>query len=647
MRDASSSLPRGEPGAKGHVRALDGMRAVAVVLVVLFHLRVPGFAAGYLGVDVFFVLSGFLITSLLIAEMERTGRIALADFWSRRVRRLLPALALLLLVVALVTWLTATYSERASIRRDLLAATAYLANWRFIATSSYFVNTGVESPLQHTWSLAIEEQFYLLWPLMLAGAMAAFHRARASVTVLAALGVIASAVTMAWLFGAGGVERAYMGTDARIFEPLVGALGAVWVATPGSRSWLKRYGRSILWIGVLVVLADLVVIRPGHAYYFDGGAVAFSMATLMIVAPLWVGRGGAAGAGLSARPVAWIGLISYGIYLWHWPLIVWLGVRTAAGPRAIALGIAAAVLTVAISAGSYYVVERPIRTGRPLGVLRSHHWQARRPGLVLAAVPTVLLLVACASVAATRVPPPSADTPVLMLTGDSVPLHLESAFERATSPRGWRVVSAAQGGCPVTGETSAKANGEAVHEAAGCAAVTIPTQDRLIAEDHPDVVVWWDRWSLSDFFTADGELVRSGTPRFWALRRAGLDATVRRLGAGGATVVLVATEPPGVGMWTRCTDERCQDWDRFQIDHYDDITARWDAILRGYARRHPDRAAFLSVTDAVCHDDASPCDDLIDGRPARPDGTHYEGAGEDLVVRLIVDAIAPRMDAGH
>ena len=216
------------------------MRAVAVVLVVLFHLRVPGFAAGYLGVDVFFVLSGFLITSLLIAEMERTGRIALADFWSRRVRRLLPALALLLLVVALVTWLSATYSERASIRTDLLAATAYLANWRFIATSSYFVNTGVESPLQHTWSLAIEEQFYLLWPLVLAGALAAFHRARLNVTVIAAFGVIASAVTMAWLFGAGGVERAYMGTDARIFEPLVGALGAVWVATPRSRSWLER-----------------------------------------------------------------------------------------------------------------------------------------------------------------------------------------------------------------------------------------------------------------------------------------------------------------------------------------------------------------------------------------------------------------------
>lgn len=643
---STSNLPRGEPGAKGHVRALDGMRAVAVVLVVLFHLRVPGFAAGYLGVDVFFVLSGFLITSLLIAEMERHGRIALAAFWSRRVRRLLPALALLLLAVALVTWLTATYSERASIRGDLLASTVYLANWRFIATSSYFLNTGIESPLQHTWSLAIEEQFYLLWPLLLAGAMAVFHRARMSVTVLAVLGVIASTVAMAWLFGPDGVERAYMGTDARMFEPLVGALGAVWVATPGARAWLERHGRPILWLGVLVVIADLIVIRPGDAYYFDGGALGFSVATLMIVAPLWVGRGGPADAGLSWAPVAWVGVISYGIYLWHWPLIVWLGVRTAVGPRAVVLGVAAVVLTVGIAALSYYLVERPIRTGQPLGAHGRRRWQLRRPGVVLAAVPLVLLLVASASVAATRVPPPSADTPVLLLTGDSVPLHLEVAFERATAARGWRVVSAAQGGCPVTGETSAKTTGEGLHEAAACAQVTIPAQDELIAQDHPDVVLWWDRWSLSDYLTAGGEHVRSGSARFWTLRRAGLDAAVRRLSVGGATVVLVATEPPGVGIWTRCTDQRCPDWDRFQIDHYGDITTRWNAILQRYADRHPDRAAFLSVTDAVCRDGASPCDDLIGGVPARPDGTHYEGAGEDLVTGLIVDAIAAKMDAG-
>ena len=147
---------------KSHISSLDGVRAVAVVLVFLFHLQVPGFKAGFLGVDIFFVLSGFLITSLLLSESDRTGRVSLTAFWARRARRLLPALVLILIAVAVVTWTTATFTERASLRGDLLASTAYVANWHFISTSSYFASTGVESPLQHMWSLAIEEQFYLL-----------------------------------------------------------------------------------------------------------------------------------------------------------------------------------------------------------------------------------------------------------------------------------------------------------------------------------------------------------------------------------------------------------------------------------------------------------------------------------------------------
>src|SRR5919108_2124366 len=173
-----ATVGSGDPEAGGHVRALDGMRAVAVVLVLLFHLRLPGFGAGYLGVDIFFVLSGFLITTLLLTEHDRTGRISLPDFWARRARRLLPALVLVLVVVAIVTWLTATFTERASIRGDLLATTGYVANWRFIETSSYFADIGVDSPLEHTWSLAIEEQFYLLWPLLVFGALSISRRSR-------------------------------------------------------------------------------------------------------------------------------------------------------------------------------------------------------------------------------------------------------------------------------------------------------------------------------------------------------------------------------------------------------------------------------------------------------------------------------------
>ena len=137
------------PG-KRYIGALDGMRALAVLLVIGFHLRLPGFRAGFVGVDIFFVLSGFLITWLLLEEIRRTGRVSLSAFWARRARRLLPALVLVLLTVGIVTAVTATYTERASMRGDLLATTGYVANWHFIQTSTYFADIGVDSPLEHT-----------------------------------------------------------------------------------------------------------------------------------------------------------------------------------------------------------------------------------------------------------------------------------------------------------------------------------------------------------------------------------------------------------------------------------------------------------------------------------------------------------------
>ncbi len=624
----------------GHVVALDGMRAVAVVLVVLFHIRVPGFWAGYLGVDVFFVLSGFLITSLLIGEMQGSSRIALGAFWSRRARRLLPALAVLLLVVALVTWLIATFSERASLRGDLIASISYVANWRLIDTSSYFANTGLESPLQHTWSLAIEEQFYLVWPLLLAGVATVFARARAGVGMLAVAGIITSTIVMASVFSPDAVERAYMGTDARLFEPLVGALGAVLVATPRVRAWIERFARPMIALGLVGILAGLLTLRPGVAPYFYGGALAFSLATLLVVAPLWVGRAGWVERSLGWGPVAWIGVISYGIYLWHWPLIRWLGVRDATGTRRVLLGVAAVGLTVAVSAMSYYLVERPIRRRRLFGTHATRTWRLGRRVTAVAAALAVLLVVLSASLAATRVPPISSGTPVIMLVGDSVPLRIEPALERAAAEYGWRVVSAAHGGCSVSGEVPLSVDLQLTDDPKGCVTVW-PEQRSLVSSSRADLVLWWDRFSLSSFETTDGVDVMSGSHRFWDLRRASLQSSVQRLGVDGARVVFVGIEPPSEGVADPCHSDRCRAWQQFRIDHYEDITGRWNAIMERFARLHPEKASFVSVTEVVCETDRAPCDDEIDGEPARPDGTHYEGAGEDLVVAYLIDQLRP------
>jgi peptidoglycan/LPS O-acetylase OafA/YrhL len=256
----SAAAGSGAPPDARHVRALDGMRAVGVVLVLLFHLRVPGFSAGFLGVDVFFVLSGFLITTLLLTEFEKTGRISLPEFWARRARRLLPALLVLLLVVAAVVWAEGTFTERTSIRGDLLATTGYVANWHLIQTSSYFADIGVDSPLEHTWSLAIEEQFYLLWPLLVLGLAAIGRRPRLAVGAVAIAGSAISIGLLWLLWSPESVERAYMGTDSRIFEPLIGAAGAALVATPGFRAWLTRAGGTIFGLGVAGLLGGILLI---------------------------------------------------------------------------------------------------------------------------------------------------------------------------------------------------------------------------------------------------------------------------------------------------------------------------------------------------------------------------------------------------
>ena len=633
----------GDPSARAHVRALDGMRAVAVVLVLLFHLQVPAFSSGYLGVDVFFVLSGFLITTLLLGELDRTGRISLPDFWARRARRLLPALLVVLVVVALGTRLTGTFTERTAVRGDLLATAGYVANWHLIGTSSYFVDDGIDSPLEHTWSLAIEEQFYLLWPILVLAAATLSKRPRAAVGSVA-IGLAAASAVLLWILWApGGVERAYMGTDARIFEPLIGAAGAAIVASPRLRRHLERWAGVILALGVAALIGGIVVTAAIPTIYYRGGAMLVSVGTLAILAPLWMGHGRPLQLALGWGPIAWIGVVSYGVYLWHWPLTIWLGARDPGRSPTTIGRLAVVVSTFAVAAASYYLIERPIRRGRSIGRGDRRVRRAKRLRRTLVAIPLSLLAVAGISVAATRVPPITRSVPVMMLVGDSVPLHLTSALEARLLERGWRLVSAAGGACAPTGESMARPDGTPVWNEDLCTKEIVTEQNELIERTDPDVIVWWDRWSLSDFFTEGGDHVASGTDRFWKLRRQRLASATGRLASDGAQIVLVATEPPGVGARSRCTQVRCPRWVRFQIDHYEDITRVWNSILRRFAARHPDGVRFVSVTDVVCRTDEAPCDDRIDGVTARPDGTHYEGAGEQLVIETLLGRLQPMM----
>jgi peptidoglycan/LPS O-acetylase OafA/YrhL len=341
---------------------LDGLRAVAVLAVVLYHLNVGWASGGLLGVGVFFVLSGYLITDLLLAEREREGAIALGRFWLRRARRLLPALWVMLVVVTL--WIAFLDPPQvAGLRGALLAALLYFSNWWYAFQHvSYFASFGPPSPLGHLWSLAVEEQFYLVWPLLLILAIRFVHR-RWLLTGLVVLAAVVSAWAMAAIFQPGSdPTRVYEGTDTRAFQLLIGAtLAFVWPSRrlSGSLSALRRRGLDALGaVGVAVIVAMVIDTNEYETFLYRGGMVILSLATVAVVAVL-AHPSTLLSRILGVPPLRWIGVRSYGIYLWHYPIIVLTSPTVGAASPLLTLGQVGA--TVAVAALSWRFVEEPIR----------------------------------------------------------------------------------------------------------------------------------------------------------------------------------------------------------------------------------------------------------------------------------------------
>ncbi|HZT67416.1 MAG TPA: acyltransferase family protein [Acidimicrobiales bacterium] len=385
--------------------ALDGLRALAVAAVMAYHLGFGWAGGGYLGVDLFFVLSGFLITGLLVSERSATGSIRLPSFWSRRARRLLPALFGVLAAVTLYAGLGGPGLNRQLLRGDGLAALAYVANWHFIAAhQSYFAQFSAPSPLEHTWSLAIEEQFYVVWPLLLLlVAKVAGRRWRAATMALTATLAAASVVAMAVLAGNGGdPSRAYFGTDSRAFELLIGAGLALLLAR--RPAWSPRRPRVLHGAGaasLVALLAGWSVLSGTPVWMFRGGFLAASVLGAVVIAGVSRPAPGPLGALLSRRPIRWVGAISYGLYLWHWPVFRALSPANLAVPAWVA-HLAAVAATFGLAAASYYLIELPIRRGALAG------WR-RRLALPAAVGATAVGIVAVSMPVATAaaVAPPS------------------------------------------------------------------------------------------------------------------------------------------------------------------------------------------------------------------------------------------------
>ncbi len=366
-----------------HVAALDGMRGIAVAAVVGYHLRPEWVPGGFLGVDLFFVLSGYLITSLLFDERTRSGSIDLLAFAGRRLRRLLPAVLLVVIAVVVHESIRGDFGQIEQARRHAFGTLAYVANWVFISDGdSYFADFAGPSMFRHMWSLAIEEQFYLLWPVTVLAVIGIGGRRAVGYAALG-LGLL-SIGWMAVQFDGGDPSRAYFGTDTRIFEPLIGAFGAVlWPLRGEKPAWVARAG-TLAGAGWLVAL---FVVDDQWGGFYQGGAVLLGVMALIAVV-------GATASGPLARvaettPLVWLGAISYGVYLWHWPILLML---RRGGWSGIGLDAAVIVLTLLVSTASYRLVERPIRRAGGFGgsLIR----RLRPIGLATAAVVAVAVVVA-------------------------------------------------------------------------------------------------------------------------------------------------------------------------------------------------------------------------------------------------------------
>lgn len=341
--------------------------------MVAYHLGyLPG---GWIGVDLFFVLSGFLITSLLLADGFGRGRVALGAFWARRARRLLPAVLLLLAVVGAYSWLGGPGIVAAQLRAPALSTLLYGANWQqIVAGHSYFAQFSSPDPLQHTWSLAIEEQYYLLWPPVVALAfLLARRRGRRPGHGLLLLGgalASGSALWMGWAAHLFGANRAYLGTDTRAWELLIGATAAIWLNRPGRVPGARQ--RFWRWAPVPAALAVAAAVSqaggpPSWAWY--GGLVGTGLAALVVVVGLTLAPAGPLARLLSLGPLRWLGRVSYSLYLWHWPVVV-LVTETTTGISGVALLGVRLGLMVTATCVSYYLVERPLRAADWSGWLR-------------------------------------------------------------------------------------------------------------------------------------------------------------------------------------------------------------------------------------------------------------------------------------
>lgn len=576
---------------RSHLAGLDGLRGVAVLLVLAYHAlpeRLPG---GFVGVDVFFVLSGFLITALLLREKEQTGTVRLRQFWARRIRRLVPALVVMLTLVSAVT-LVVGHETGSGLRSQVAGALTWTSNWIQIHQGWSYSDQHLPPLLNHLWSLGIEEQFYLLWPLLLLSALVVLKR-RVSLYAMSALALVSIALMAFWYRG-GDPNRAYMGLDSHAFGLLLGAALALSAAphliggsaTDRPTEPARTRRRTVLGVlGLAAIVSFSALVGWNSDATFLGGLGLVSLASVAVIHA--AANPGPVASALGWAPLRWLGERSYGLYLWHWPLIVF-AVRLAPPTEAELAGSLAAVLAILVAAISYRWVEVPMTRDGIGATLR--RWRsalqdrrARPPRIVATAVAFTVVVAGAAVWQA----PAESDVENMLRVGQEVVIDSADDIESKPEPVPEPEPSAAPRACQSVPEGSpVTAFGDSV---------TVAIAPVLLGRRPGSVAVATVGWQYGDVAAALRQVAAAGQLQPTVVIATGTNGTVDaadldRLVSNelaGRQVALVAPSVPGRS-WS---DQAVQAVHQVAAAHDNVRLVDWN----GLAAQHPE----LTASDRV------------------------------------------------
>ena len=613
-----------------HIPALDGLRGLAVVAVLAFH---GGYLkGGFLGVDLFFVLSGFLVTSLLLVEWKHSTTIDLPRFWARRARRLLPALLAVIMAIALAMRYVAASDQWRQIRADGWYTLLYVANWHAIFSGSGYGNASGRSPFEHCWSLAIEEQFYLVWPLLLLLVLGRTRGAAAVLKLSLAVAVLGTALLIGLSFLGASQNSLYLGSHTRMAALGMGGALAAWTQMPrrpkAEGSGTGQLLGTLGWVGLILLGLAWITVGLHDTALYRGVLTLCGLGAVAVLAAVTQGASPSLSTVLSLVPLRWLGLISYGLYLWHWPIFLWLD-EPRTGLDGLALFGVRVLASLAVAVVSYELIEKPIRHGALAAPRFTYS--------VIGAFAAAAILVTSVAIGApqsglgtnrtakgaviTRV---DGKAPVLATYGDSVSeLLTAEGMVPLAKQLGVTIIDNGRWACEPLGHLPAKDGYGPTTHWVSCKDQIEGSIAKLPAK--PDVVMLQFGGSQFDV-KLDGQWRNPCDPQYQAAFRKEYTDIIRILQRTGAPVVVVGQVPMPSAAVVR-------------VQGLEDANRRVECLRPVIADLAEQAGAgYVDLASHTCTD-PEVCDDIGDDGKLRPDGIHYRHEGAQEVATWLVPQV--------